>query len=340
MSPKTLVSRLMPRRRRLTGTVALLLVLFGALWVGAMLAQRSDDLDSVATSRGHSSDAEAAAGDDAASGNTGGQVEDGAAGEMRVVATPEAAGDEAAGEPGAGGLGQLAAADSQRRLIREGSVTLGYPDTFAAAHREVVDLAQRLGGGVRDVESTTRQDATVRGSVTVQVPVGEYEALLDGIGDVGRVRRRDVRTQDVTEKFVDLQARRRHLERTEQFYLDLFDRAESVDEVLKVREQLDSVQQRLEEIQGRLRHLKQRTEMSRLTVELVPADAELDDTTPVASGFGQYWQDAQAAFVTVTGTLLVVAVGGAPVVLVAALGLAVLLALVRVWRSASVTQPE
>lgn len=68
--------------------------------------------------------------------------------------------------------------------------------------------------------------------------------------------------------------------------------------------------------------------------------AELDDDTPVAAGFGQYWNDARAAFVSVAGTLLVVAVGGAPLVLVAAVVLAGAVALLRAWRSASVTQAE
>lgn len=238
------------------------------------------------------------------------------------------------------GLGDLGEADPDRRLIREGSVTVGYADTFEAAYRQVADLARRHDGGVLELESSTDDEGVTRGTVTVEVPVGDYDALLDGVGDVGSVVRRDVRTEDVTEEYVDLRSRLRHLERTERFFLDLFDKAETVDEAVTVRDRLDSVQQRIEEIEGRLRHLEQRTEMSRLTVELVPEGEEPRGEPPAVAGFAEYWDDAREAFVGVAGTLLVIAVGGAPLALAGAVALAVAVALVRARRSASAAGAE
>lgn len=236
-------------------------------------------------------------------------------------------------------LGELDQADPERRLIREGSVTVGYGDTFEAAYRQVAGLARRHGGGVLDLESSTDDEGVTRGAITVEVPVGDYDAVLEGIGDVGPVLRRDVRTEDVTEEYVDLRSRLRHLERTEQFFLDLFDEAETVDEAITIRDRLDSVQPRIEEIEGRLRRLDERTEMSRLTVELVP-EGEEDGEPPAVVGFADYWDDAREAFVGVAGTLLVVAVGGTPLALAGAVVLAVAVALVRAWRSASAAGAE
>lgn len=237
-------------------------------------------------------------------------------------------------------LGALEQADPERRLIREGSVTVGYGDTFEAAYRQVAELARRHGGGVLDLESSTDDEGVTRGAITVEVPVGDYDAVLEGVGDVGPVLRRDVRTEDVTEEYVDLRSRLRHLERTEQFFLDLFDEAETVDEAITIRDRLDSVQPRIEEIEGRLRRLEERTEMSRLTVELVPEGEEPHGEPPAVAGFADYWDDAREAFVGVAGTLLVVAVGGAPLALAGAVALAVVAALVRAWRSASAAGAE
>lgn len=231
-------------------------------------------------------------------------------------------------------------ADPERRLIREGSVTVGYGETFEAAYRQVAGLARRHDGGVLDLESSTDDEGVTRGAVTVEVPVGDYDAVLEGIGDVGPVLRRDVRTEDVTEEYVDLRSRLRHLERTEQFFLDLFDEAETVDEAITIRDRLDSVQPRIEEIEGRLRHLEERTEMSRLTVELVPEGEEPHGEPPAVAGFADYWDDAREAFVGVAGTLLVVAVGGAPLALAGAVALAVVVAVVRARRSASAAGAE
>lgn len=232
-----------------------------------------------------------------------------------------------------GGLGDVDEADPGRRLIREGSVTVGYPDTFDAAFREVVRLAQRLGGGALDVDSRTDDEGVTRGSVTVEVPVDDYDELLDGVGDVGPVTRREVRTEDVTDEYTDLESRKRHLERTEQFFLELFDEAETVDEAITIRDRLESVQERIEEIEGRLRRIDERTRMSRLTVELVPEGEEIHRRPSAVAGFGDYWSDARDAFVGVAGTILVVVVGGAPLAAVGAVALVMAMALVRAWRS-------
>lgn len=231
------------------------------------------------------------------------------------------------------GLGGIDDADPGRRLIREGSVTVAYPDSFDAAYGAVAGLADRLGGGVLDVGSRTDAEDVVRGTVTVEVPVEEYDALLDGVADVGEILRRDVRTEDVTETYTDLESRLRHLERTEQFFLDLFDDAETVDDAITIRDRLDSVQQRIEEIEGRLTRIDERTRMSRLTVELVPEGDELDGAPTVAAGFGDYWDDAREAFVSVTGTIMVLVVGAAPLLLAGGVALAVVVVAVRAWRS-------
>lgn len=80
--------------------------------------------------------------------------------------------------------------------------------------------------------------------------------------------------------------------------------------------------------------------MSRLTVELVPEGEEPHGEPPAVAGFADYWDDAREAFVGVAGTLLVVAVGGAPLALAGAVVLAVAVALVRAWRSASAAGAE
>lgn len=269
----------------------------------------------------------------------GGLAADGAAGTGEEAEQERAASDaddagpaQDAARPVAG-LGGIDSADPGRRLIREGSVTVAYPDSFEAAYGAVAGLADRLGGGVLDVGSRTDPEDVVRGSVTVEVPVDEYDALLDGVADVGEILRRDVRTEDVTETYTDLESRLRHLERTEQFFLDLFDDAESVDDAITIRDRLDSVQQRIEEIEGRLTRIDERTRMSRLTVELVPEGDELDGAPTVAAGFADYWDDAREAFVSVTGTMMVLVVGAAPLLLAGGVALAVVLVAVRAWRS-------
>lgn len=320
MSPEPRASRTHNRRRWLVAAAALAL-LFAAIAAAGLADQEASDLSLDRPE------------DEAEEPDVEADVEPDAG----LAEAPDDGHGEAASTAG---LGEVAQADPERRLIREGSVTVGYPDTFDDAYRQVTGLAGRLGGAVLDIESSTDEKGVVRGSVTVGVPAGEFDALLARLDEIGPVGRRDIRTEDVTDEYVDLRSRLRHLERTEEFYLELFDEAETVDDAITVRDRLDSVQERIEEIEGRLRHLEDRTEISRLTVELVPEGEADREPHRVVAGFGDYWADAREGFVRVAGTLLVVAVGATPLVLAGVVAVLAAVVLLRTWRSTRPARAE
>ncbi len=239
-------------------------------------------------------------------GSSGGAVE------------PEAAGgaaDEAA--PGVGGGGeQVAQADpppdiaSGERVIKEGTVALDVEaGAFDRAFAAVVAAARRRGGSVVASETFTEDDddGGTTGSLTVRVPVDEYEDLLVAVADCGDVRRRSITAEDVSAEFVDLQSRQRNLEAQERFYLGLLDQAQGVEDAIAVQQQLETVTGQLEQIKGRLAFLDDRTSFSTLTVELrEPSAADIVVTGETGRpSLGDAWRTAQDAFVNVVAALIV-----------------------------------
>ena len=242
------------------------------------------------------------------------------------------AGDDHEGQVSAAAIGDIDAADEARMLVREGRVTVAYPASFDEASSEVHSVVARLDGRVAGIESDTDDAGVTRGTVTVEVPVDRFDELLAEVAEVGQVLHRDVTTDDRTEEYVDLESRLRHLERQEAFYLELFDDADGVDDALSIQRHLEEVAQRKEQVQGRIDQIERSSARSTLAVELVPEGDEPGATAQAGVGFGAYWDDAVAAFVSVAGTLLVIVVGAAPLVLAGGVVLAVVLAAVRVWR--------
>ncbi len=240
--------------------------------------------------------------------------------------------DDAEGQVTAAAIGDLESADDARMLVREGQITVAYPVSFDEASSEVASIVARLDGGVAGIESDTDDAGVTRGTVTVEVPVDRFDELLAEVAEVGQVLRRDVTTDDLTEEYVDLESRLRHLERQEAFYLELFDDADGVDDALSIQRHLEEVQQRKEQVQGRIDQIERSSARSTLAVELVPEGDEPGATAQAGVGFGAYWNDAVTAFVSVAGTLLVIVVGAAPLMLAGGVVLAVVLAAVRVWR--------
>lgn len=249
----------------------------------------------------------------------------------------DAAEDRDAEAPGLPDLDPLPVSGTGERVIKDGTVTVEVAtDGFDTAHRRVVDLAGRLGGGVVSSRSHTDEEGRVSGSVTVQVPVEDYERLLVGVTEVGDVVSREVTAQDVTAEFTDLESRLRHLEAQERFYLGLLDEAEGVADAVTIQQQLAQLQQQIEQIKGRLQVLDNRTTFSTLTVELFEegtTGASLDPR-PQRPTFSEWWERALDALTNVVGGTLVVAFFLGPLLVPAAVAWAVWRVLRRTRRDA------
>jgi hypothetical protein len=75
-------------------------------------------------------------------------------------------------------------------------------------------------------------------------------------------------SQDVTEQYTDLQAQLRNLEATEAQYLELLKKAETVEDTLKVYQQLSNVRSEIERIKGRIQYLERTSDMALIEVNL------------------------------------------------------------------------
>jgi hypothetical protein len=88
---------------------------------------------------------------------------------------------------------------------------------------------------------------------------------LEALGDV---QEKSLTGQDVTDEYVDTDARHRNLIRQEERLLTILDRAETVEDILKVEGQLERVRGEIEALTGRLRYLDNQVELSTINVEL------------------------------------------------------------------------
>lgn len=264
-------------------------------------------------------------------------------GQDRDDAAAGGQGDEGAAPPTGEDLDLPAAtqpASTGERVIKEGTVSLEVADGgFDTAFGRVISAATGLGGTVVSSSTTTADNGSTSGSVTVRVPVERYEDLLVGIGEIGTVVSRRITAQDVTAEFTDLESRLRHLRAQERFYLGLLEDATSVADAIAVQQQLEGVQAQTEQVQGRIQLLDARTTFSTLTVELFEpgSPTELASAETARPDLAQYWAQARDAFVNVVGGMLVAIFFVAPLLVVAVAGYLVWHAVRR--RPASVATP-
>lgn len=172
----------------------------------------------------------------------------------------------------------------EREVIRRANLQLHASDT-RAAFDEIVSLVQSIGGFVADanVFPTTSEDAQPEVTMTLRVPADHLDQTMDAIkASADEVVSESQGAQDVTEQFIDLEARLTNLEALETELRALLQetrmRADAdTDEIITVFNELSSVRGQIEQLQGQLNHLTDLTALATVDVGITqtPAAAPL-----------------------------------------------------------------
>lgn len=193
-----------------------------------------------------------------------------------AAAPPMPAGDVAAleqapGAPATEPSGKPAAQANtvERLVIKTADLSLQVDDA-RAAETQLRELVGQLGGYIVKVE-TSGTDERVSTRVTFRVPAERFDDALGGAqGLAKKLLARTVGGDDVTEEFVDLDARLRNLEATRDRLLTFLDKATEVEDALRVNESLSQIQGEIEQIKGRQQFLQRSAALSTISVYLTP----------------------------------------------------------------------
>ena len=175
-----------------------------------------------------------------------------------------------------------------RKIIRNGELTLE-TESPTEGLRKITAAAESHGGFV--VTSEFKQNPASAGgkvtqSVTVvaRVPASQFASALEQIRNAGeRVVQEKISGQDVSEEYLDVEARLRNKKALEGQFLDIMKQARKVEDALDVQTQLADVRTEIERLEGRRRFLENQAALSTITTTLQMPQPIIASTT---SGFG------------------------------------------------------
>ncbi len=172
--------------------------------------------------------------------------------------------------PEEAGAGVLPSTAEERMIIRNGDMSLVVEDV-TRARDEITRLAVRLGGWVVS-SRISGEEEELRGWISIRVPDETFDqAFADLRGLAVRVTSESTSTEDITEEYIDLQSRLKNAEATESQYLALLEKAEDVEDILRIYEELSWIRYEIEQIKGRIQYLERISAMSLISIELRPA---------------------------------------------------------------------
>ena len=158
---------------------------------------------------------------------------------------------------------------SDRKIIRNAELRLE-ADSPEEVQRRVTAIAEAKGGFVVESQQSGGDGRTGKRdtvSMTLRVPAEKFAETLDEIRrEAGSVVMEHITGKDVTEEFIDIEARLKAQLALEAQFMEIMKQANSVEQALSVQRQLADVRSDIERIEGRKRFLENQASLS--TVKL------------------------------------------------------------------------
>ncbi|MFA5000629.1 MAG: DUF4349 domain-containing protein [Candidatus Paceibacterota bacterium] len=169
-----------------------------------------------------------------------------------------------------------------RQVTKTGNLSI-LVTTAEDTAQNIQAIAESVAGYVSDTYLYEVTTGVKAGAITIRVPADKFDQTLSRIKELAiKVESENINANDVTDQFIDLEARLKNLEAQEDQYLGILKKATAVEDVLKVTNQLNQVRQQIDSWQGQLKYLNSQIDLSTITVNLT-AEKEVQI-------FGLHWR--------------------------------------------------
>jgi hypothetical protein len=190
------------------------------------------------------------------------------------------------------------AASSSQKIESTGSVNLTVAHgRVQSTFTKLSDLTTRLHGQVESTQANSNASSSNSfgsGAIVLEVPQQSFTRFVADVERVGHATSVTTSSNNVTGQYVDLQARISALHASLAQYLKIMTKATTVNGILAVQNQINSIQTEIEQDQGQLKLLTNQTTYASLTVNVAQTGHHSSTTR---SGFAKAWHDSVHGFV-------------------------------------------
>ena len=165
-----------------------------------------------------------------------------------------------------------------RKVIRNASLTIEALE-FEKFIDSVTAKVNALGGYIQsnDIRSNYRYNDLRYAEMTVRVPAEKLDEFLAAVNGLGNVTAKSENVDDITDTYVDLEARLSSLRTEYDTLLELLSRATSLDEIITLQDRLSDVRYQIEAYEARQRSYDSQIAFSTVRMDI----SEVLRETPV-----------------------------------------------------------
>lgn len=194
----------------------------------------------------------------------------------------------------------------ERKLIKKGELNLEVSSADDTA-KKIIDIVNACSGIIVDSSVEKYQNEAKKGITVLKVQPKDFEDTLAKIKAIGKLDSQRITGEDVTEEYVDLEARLKNFQMVkDRLTAILQDKARTVKDILEVERELARVGEQIESIQGRMKYLDRQVDLATITVNYYEPSAIAPETLNVFKKLKETIRRAVEAFINVFNAGIIV----------------------------------
>lgn len=195
-----------------------------------------------------------------------------------------------------------------RKLIKRAELNLEVKNCEEVS-KKIVDLVNAFSGIIIDSEIQKYSNEAKRGRTVLKVLPKDFDVVIAKLKELGKVDLERITGEDVTEEYVDLEARLKNFQIVkERLHRILEERAREVKDILEVERELARLGEQIERIEGRKKYLDRQVDLATITVNYYEPKAMAPEPLNVVKRLKETIRTAIEAFINVfNGAIVVIA---------------------------------
>ncbi len=198
----------------------------------------------------------------------------------------------------------------ERKIITSGQVALTVK-VYDSFYKALEQQLQQVGGYVSNLEAT-RDSGSVRwATITIRIPPARTNLMVSWLREQGMIQSENIKAEDVSEEYYDIQARLQNAKRLESRLLEMVQKnTGKLEDLILLEEKLGEVRENIEQMEGRIRNMDRLISLATLTLNVQVQSSTTVSTPTFTSRALHVWKNSLKALkdVSQSGLLAMIAI--------------------------------
>lgn len=167
---------------------------------------------------------------------------------------------------------------TEQKIIKTGNLRFETND-LQATYSQIQEAVKNHNAIIQN-DSEEKNNESISRQLSIRIPCKKFDSFLKEISKgVTYFDIKEISSQDVTEEYIDIDARLKAKKVLENRYLELLKKANKVTEMLEIEKQLSAIREEIEAKEGQLRYMQSQVSMSTITIEFYKTVANENGAT-------------------------------------------------------------